>query len=95
MDRHISPVRVYSVWPWMRDHARPTTPYAREQLEKCRTYEAPSKAHIKRIKRDRPMVLRARKTVPCDAAPRLLHNDLMAIARETRAILKREEYRNA
>lgn len=50
----MSTSEIYAVWPHMRDHARGTTPYAQSCLDKARTYQAPSKAHKKRIARVRP-----------------------------------------
>lgn len=93
VNRHIVPVHVEEVWPYMRDHAIPTTPYAREQLEKCRTYEAPSKAHIKRLKRDRPLVLRPRLRAPLDPAPRLYGSTLMSYASASKSIVRKDAVR--
>jgi hypothetical protein len=65
-------------WGYLRDHLKPTTPYAAECLERARTYTPPSKAHVKRIKlRERaPLVIPARPRKPLDQSARLDHNDI-------------------
>lgn len=91
----ISRVKPYSVWPFMRDHARGTTPYAEEQLAKCRTYESPSKAHIKRLKRPRVEVRIVRKPQPKQPdAMRLDANMLYRFAMQSRSIVKKDQFRH-
>lgn len=82
------------VWPFLRDHARPTTPYAAEQLAKCRTYAPPSKAHIKRLKRERPLVLKVQKPQPKPpCAARLDTNMLIRLRDQSRSLVMKDKYR--
>jgi hypothetical protein len=57
----ITPVRIYQVWPYMRDHARGTTPLAQERLDEARHYCEPSKAHKRRLLKLRPRTIVAPK----------------------------------
>ena len=92
-NRHISPVRVYAVWPFMRDYAKPTTPFAEEQLAKCRTYEAPSKAHIKRLKRQRLEICPRRPVERPRDAKRLDYNYVKSFAKQTEQALREARIR--
>src|SRR6476469_619590 len=57
----IPSVEIGEVWDYCRDNLRGTTPLSQWQIV-ClqRDYLAPSKAHLKRLTRPRPMVLKAR-----------------------------------
>ena len=93
MAKHtLGEVHPYAVWPHSRDCLKPTTPYAAEQLAKCRTYTAPSKAHIKRLLKLRPRVgIVCPPPTPCPRgeAERRSTNEVMAVARPVIALLKR------
>jgi hypothetical protein len=61
----IPSIEIGQVWGYCRDNLRGTTPLAQAQIE-ClqRDYLAPSKAHIKRLTRRRPLVLLKRPAPP-------------------------------
>lgn len=72
----IPSVEIGEVWGYCRDHLRGTTPLAQEQID-ClqRDYLAPSKAHLKRLKKMRPLVLKPRPPIWGDASGRLAFGD--------------------
>lgn len=51
-------------WGYLRDHLRPTTPYAADCIAIAHEFEPPSKGHLKRLKRLRLAVTPARKPKP-------------------------------
>lgn len=93
MAKHnLGEVPLYHVWPHCRDNTRGTTPYAVEQLAKCRTYTPPSKAHVKRLLKLRPKYgIATPPPAPCPRgqAERRATNEAMAVARPIIALLKR------
>ena len=64
----IPSVEIGQVWSYCRDNLRGTTPLAQEQID-ClkRDYLAPSKAHIKRLHKKRPLVLLRPRPQPRNA----------------------------
>jgi hypothetical protein len=66
-------------WGWLRDHAKPTTPYAADQLAMCRTYEPPSKAHLKKLSKLRLAVTPARARPEPDRSARIDQTRLVAM----------------
>lgn len=75
-------------WGHLRDTLKPTTPYAAECLACARTFEPPSKAHLKRLKRLRLAVTPVREPKPIDTTPRKRINEAMAYGREIERLLK-------
>lgn len=77
MDAHghdnLTPVRIYEVWPHMRDCEKPKSKDDWGFLE-ARTYCPPSKAHKRRLLRVRPRVTAPSKPLPIDAEPRHRQN---------------------
>lgn len=67
----IPSVEIGQVWSYTRDCLRGTTPLAQYQIE-ClqRDYLPPSKAHLKRLAKARPFVLKARPAKSIDQSPR-------------------------
>lgn len=81
----LTPVRVYEVWPHMRDNAKPLSENDAWKLLEARTYCPPSKAHVKRLKRPRPLLSRARpapERLPNTIAP------LLDMAREAKTVAR-------
>src|SRR5687767_4497292 len=61
----IPSVEIGQVWGYCRDNLRGTTPLAQAQIEHLqRDYLQPSKAHIKRLTKRRPLTLLKRPTPP-------------------------------
>ena len=81
-------------WGYLRDHLKPTTPYAAECLELARTYEPSTPAHAKRIylAQRRPLVTPARPRKPVDQSARLDHNLLTSAHAEIKRLLVRADY---
>lgn len=62
-------------WAQLRDHAKPVVPRDVDELAMVREMTAPSKGHVKRLTRVRPVVVIVRPKAPqppCGA--RLAHN---------------------
>lgn len=94
MDAHghdnLTPVRVYEVWPHMRDCEKPKSKDDWGFIEN-RTYCPPSKAHKRRLLKPRPRVTRPGPApLPADPKPRLYHNDARALGREVAAMVNRQ-----
>ena len=80
----IPSIEIGQVWSFCRDNLRGTTPLAQAQIE-ClqRDYVAPSKAHIKRLKKVRPLVLKAKPRAWSVPSPDVVSfNDAKRISRE-------------
>lgn len=85
----LTPVRVYEVWPHIRDNAKPINEADAWRLLEARTYCPPSKAHIKRLQRFRETFARRGPQRPVDTSARAHHNDLAAMGREALAVADR------
>lgn len=70
----------HEVWAYLRDNAKPVVPDDVGQLAEVREMKAPSKAHIKRIRRARPTVTPAQKFLVVGDDPggmRAQHNAIL------------------
>lgn len=67
-------------WAHLRDHAKPVVPDDVGQLAEVREQTPPSKAHVKRLTRLRPVVGRVQKFLEVGDDPRgsrLTHNQVI------------------
>lgn len=62
-------------WAYLRDHAKPIVPDDVYDLRAVREFQPPSRAHVKRIQRVRPVVVVARPRPDVLTADRLAHNE--------------------
>lgn len=72
-------------WAYLRDHAKPVVPDDVGQLAEVREQKAPSKAHIKRLTRVRPLVVKPSKFLEVGSDPgglRREHNRIINRANE-------------
>lgn len=75
-------------WRQHRDYWRACTPDDVHGLIEDRTFVPPSKAHIKRIQRPRPLVTLAHPTTAPDRSARVLHNQAVAASHVVRAAMR-------
>lgn len=61
----------HEAWAYLRDNAKPVEPHDVWDLRVVREQLPPSKAHIKRLQRARPVVTIARRKPPIDQTPRV------------------------
>ena len=71
----------HETFAYLRDNARAVRPDDVYALREAREFQAPSRAHIKRIERVRPMVLVATPKPVSDVTRRIELNQAVAIAR--------------
>lgn len=66
-------------WAHLRDHAKPIAPRDVDELREVREMLPPSKAHIKRLQRERPVVVVAKPKVSRPDGQRLAHVEMQAV----------------
>ena len=69
-------------WAHLRDNAKPIAPRDVDELAEVRVMVPPSKAHIKRLQRVRPVVVVARAKPTAPDTARLVHNSIQQIRRD-------------
>src|SRR5690349_19816060 len=82
----LTPVRVYEVWPHIRDNAKPRSEDDAWKLLEARTYCPPSKAHIKRLQKFRETFTRRGPQAAPDTSARKHINELAKMGREALAV---------
>jgi len=75
------------LWTQHRDYWKPCTPDDIHGLREDREFEPPSRAHRKRLARDRPEVTVARPAPPVDQSARLRINQASAHGARIKALL--------
>lgn len=76
-------------WRQHRDYWKPCTPDDVHGLAEDRTFQPPSRAHLKRLTRERPEVTVARPRPPIDNSRRREINQAHAAARVVREAMAR------
>ena len=79
----------HETWAYLRDHAKPIVPDDVHDLREVRTFQPPSRAHLKRVARPRPLVTPAVPRPEPDHSRRREINQAHAAARVVREAIAR------
>lgn len=82
----------HEVWAYLRDNAKPVQPHDVYDLRVVREQEPPSKAHIKRLTRERPVVVIARRKAPADTSARAHQIEAVNLGRKVRKMLQPNKF---